>query len=110
MHFEVGKFYEVSVDWSDKKIPALCVQVLKRCIKFEYLYRDGDNLNKSVVTKRLNRSSYEDGKDFADSYDLWSPNRTTFADETAEKPAVCDDVPSSFKVSKQRAPKEEPKR
>ena len=38
-------------------------------------------------------------------YNLWSINPSSFADETAEKPAAWDDVPSSFEAPKQRAPK-----
>jgi len=100
MEFETGKFYMVAVGWSCRKIPALCVQVAKHFVKFEYLSKNGDLFEKYSTKRKLIKTSAEGGNDSACVYDLWSPLPFTHANELAEKPNIWDSIPSPLKIKK----------
>lgn len=102
MEFETGKFYMVAVGWSCKKIPALCVQVAKHFVKFEYLSKNGEAVEKYSTKRRLTKASAAGGNDLASTYDLWSPLPFTHANELAEKPKIWDSIPSSIKIKKSK--------
>lgn len=100
MEFETGKFYMVAVGWSRKKIPALCVQVAKHFVKFEYISKNGDVVEKCSTKRRLTKASAVEGNDLASVYDLWSPLPSTHANELTIKPRIWDSIPPQLKAKK----------